>query len=204
MTRRYDLALILVTAGLLLALGALCVYGTAHSFLASRADPEWTATAAYERYLGRMNGLAYPLVAGLVLTMGLCIPKRLIPPRLQTPAGATLLALAAAASAAGGPRAGLAAVMLVSLVLQAAVTALALARSPRLFFERAAHGARLGSALLHLGFVLVAVDLAVLNDSPWHMALFWAAAVLMMAGTALAFYSPELPHPGRRPEGENP
>ncbi len=197
MTRRYDFALILATVALLLALGALCVYGTLYSFLASRADQEWTSSAAYELYLGRMNSLAYPLVAGLVLVMGMCVPKRLIPYRLL-PAGAAVLALAALVAAAAGPRASLAAVMLVSLAVQAAVAVLAIARHARLFFEREGHLARLGSALLHLGFVLFALDLAALNESPLHITLFWAAALLMTAGTALAFYSEEISRAGTR------
>lgn len=192
MTRRYDFYLIVATVALLLALGALCVYGTAYSFLASQADRQWTQTPAYEDYLFRMNSLAYPLVAGIILVMGLCIPKRIIPTRHLLPAAGALLALAAAVAALAGIAAGLTALMAVSLAVQAAVAVLTAVRHERLVFERPGHAVQLGSALLHLGFVVFAFDLAVLDESSLHLAVFWVACAMMTAGVVLAFYSEEL------------
>lgn len=201
----YDLVLVLATVALLLALAALSAYGTVFSFLASRADPEWTRSSAYPDYLARMNGLAYPLVAGLILTMALCIPKRVIPRRHLARAAAAIALAAALLALAAGVRAGLLFLLLVSLGLQGAVVVLTLARHRGLVFQREGLAAQAGSGLLHLGFVAW-VLFVVLFEGPGErpaalerlaMPAFWAAAVTMLAGIALAFYADRLPWPGR-------
>ncbi len=193
--RRYDAILVALTVLLLVALGALGFAGTVYSYLASRADPEWSRGPGYLVYLWRMNAAAYPLVAGLLLVMGLCIPKRIVPARYLLPAGA---ALAAATSGVGlwrGATAGLAFLLGVSLLTQTAVVLLTLTRRGGLAFQKEGGLARLGSGLLHLGFVLFVLVAAVLEHLPATRALalpaFWTAAALMLGGIAMAFY-PEL------------
>lgn len=188
----YDLLLIRLTIGLLGGLGALSLYGTAYSFVASRADRQWTMTFAYSQYLDRMNGLAFPLVAGLLLVMTLCIPKRIIPRDILLRFSAGIVVLAAALGVARGAGAALAFMMALSMILQAAVAAAVLFRPAGLHFARHGRPAQLGSALLHMGFVVFVFDLVILYRSPWHGAVFWLATVLMVAGVVLSFWGREI------------
>lgn len=206
---RYDLALVLATVVLLLALAALSAYGTIYSFLAGRADPGWTQTQAYLDYLNRMNSLAYPLVVGLLVTMALCIPKRIIPRRHLVRAAAAIVLAAAALAVAAGVRAGLLFLLVLSLGLQGAVVALTVARHRGLVFQREGLAAQVGSGLLHLGFVAF-VLFVVLFDGPGErpaalerlaLPTFWAAAVTMLAGIFLAFYADRLPRSGGERRG---
>lgn len=200
----YDLALVLATVVLLLALAILSAYGTVYSFLASRANPEWAGTAAYLDYLSRMNSLAYPLVAGLVLTMALCIPKRIIPRRHLVRVAVAIALVSASLAVTTGVRAGLLFLLVLSLGLQGAVVALTLARHRGLVFQREGLSARVGSGLLHLGFVAFVLFVVLFEgpgerpDALERLALptFWAAAIMMLTGTFLAFYADRLPRPG--------
>ncbi len=194
--RRYDFALLLAAVALLLLLGLLALAGTAYAYLVSLSDPRWSETPLYEAYLRRMNSLAYPLVAGLLLTLALCIPRRILRRRSLALTSAAVLAAAAAAGLAWGPRSGLAALLLAGALLQGAVLVATVRRAGTLVWEREGQAARLGSALLHLGFVLFVLTVVVekpgrLFGLPWPgqpPGLFGTAATLMMAGIVLAFY----------------
>jgi hypothetical protein len=49
-----------------------------------------------------------------------------------------------------------------------------------------------GSGLLHLGFIVFAIVVVALQKSPMMTPVFWLSAVLVTAGTALAFYAPTI------------
>ncbi len=188
----YDFFLIRATIGLLAGLGVLSLYGTAYSFLASQADRHWHMTPAYSQYLDRMDGMAFPLVVGLLVAMTLCIPKRIIPRDVLLRFSAAIVVLAAGLGAVRGAGTALAFLMALSMILQVAVVAAVLFRPDTLRFERHGLVAQLGSALLHLGFVVFVFDLVILYESRWHIGVFWLATLLMVVGTALSFYAPEI------------
>jgi hypothetical protein len=48
---------------------------------------------------------------------------------------------------------------------------------------------KLGSGLLHLGFIIFAFIIALLQRSQALMPTFWVATVLTMGGTLLSFYA---------------
>ncbi len=193
---RYDLALLLLAVGFLLALGLVALGGTGYAYLVSLSEPQWSETPLYEAYLRRMNALAYPLVAGLLLTLALCIPRRLLRRRTLALASAAVLAAGAGAGLAWGPRSGLAALLLAGALLQTVVLAATIRRTGALVWQREGQAARLGSALLHLGFVLFV--LTVVGEAPGRLfglswagqppGIFGAAATLMTTGVVLAFW----------------
>lgn len=196
----WDLFLIRMTIGLLAGLGLLSIYGTVYSLFASRADRQWTQTFAFLEYIDRMNTLAFPLVAGLLLVMTLCIPKRIVPRHILLRLSPVIVVVAAGLGAAKGAVAALVFLMTVAIVLQTAVAAFVLLRPAGLRFERQGRVAQLGSAWLHLGFVIFVFDLIVFYDSPWHIPVFWLATILMMGGMTLSFYAREIgAWLGRRP-----
>lgn len=190
MKSRYDLTLIILTVGLLVLLGALCVYGTVYSFLASQADPRWTETARYGAYVDRMNSAAYPLIVSLMVVMGLCIPRRIVRRRDLLWTSLAVVGTAAVVTVVLGASAGLAFLLVTSAVLQGVVTVATILRRRGLSYRKRAFAARIGSALLHLGFVVLVLDVAVLEPAGVALAmpLFWAATALMLVGIPLAFY----------------
>jgi cytochrome c biogenesis protein ResB len=57
---------------------------------------------------------------------------------------------------------------------------------------------KLGSGLLHLGFIAFAIVVAALQRSELMMTGFWVATVLTMGGTLLSFYADRLAWRGVR------
>lgn len=186
---------------ILVALSAVSVYGTIESWVNSIQDPNWTSTLLYGEYLGRMNAYAYPLVIVLVLVLCMCIPKRFIPRSYLLQLSLALLAVSVAVSLIWGLIAGLGLLLIISLVIQMMVVVMIVARSGRLVFEREGLMVQLGSALLHLGFVVFALDILVIKDMQNHVNVFWFATVLITGGTVLSFYSRELALAFRRNRG---
>ncbi len=75
--KNYDYYLIILTALILFAIGLVCVYGiTEYNYLG--VGPQWTGTIQYSQYIDGMNSYLYPFLVLLLLTLGLCIPKRLL------------------------------------------------------------------------------------------------------------------------------
>jgi hypothetical protein len=146
-------------------------------------QPDWSVPAFQEM----MNRLATPLVVLLILWLVLCIPKRLFSKRVLLGYSTGMLALGLAALPYGGVRFALGLVLGLSALLQAAILALVLAGA-RLRFAGHGLALRAGSALLHLGIVLLTLDLVALQGSPWHIPLFWVATGLLTAGCVLTFY----------------
>ena len=74
--KNYDFYLIILTTLILFAIGALSLYGiTYYNYLA--VDSQWTMTAQYSQYIDEMNSYLYPFLVLLLISLGLCIPKRL-------------------------------------------------------------------------------------------------------------------------------
>ncbi|MHB8842549.1 MAG: hypothetical protein ACYC56_12325 [Candidatus Aquicultor sp.] len=188
----YDFVLAMATILILVGLSAVSIYGTIESWVNSIQDPNWTSTLLYGEYLGRMNAYAYPFVIALVLVLCMCIPKRFIPRSYLLQLSLVLLAICVGVSLAWGLVAGLGLLLIASLVIQMMVVMMLLARSGSLVFEREGPIVQLGSALLHLGFVVFALDILLIKDMQNHVNVFWFATVLITGGTVLSFYSREL------------
>lgn len=190
--KNYDYVLVIITIGLLVALGFIFIYGAGYSYLTSKGNPNWTATSLHQAYLDKMNKLALPLALGLVVALGLCIPKRIVPRNLLLQMTLALLAMASVLAWSRGTKVGLGFLLITGALVQTGVVGLTLAGSKILRFEHQGFFVQLGSALLHLGIAVFLVDIVLLQATSFHIAIFWLATVLIMAGSALSFYSEEL------------
>lgn len=182
----WDLTLTLLTAATLLAFGILCLFGMFH-YKVQSAGPEWSVFA----YQQMMNRLSAPLTILLLIWLVLCIPKRIFSRKALLVYSTSLLALTAAVYFLAGLRATLSLALTLSALLQTIILMLVLAGA-HLRFTRRGFAVRIGSSLIHLGFVLFALDLVALQGSPWHLPLFWFSTTFLTGGCLLTFYFPRL------------
>ncbi len=188
----YDFILAIATIVILVALSAVSIYGTIVSWLNSVGDPNWTTGLLYVDYLNRMNSYAYPFAIALVLALCMCIPKRFVPRAYLLQLSLILLSLSVALGVIWGFSVGLGFILMVSIVIQSTVVIMVLLRSGGLVFEREGLIVQLGSSLLHLGFVVFALDLVAIKEIQTHLIVFWVSTTLIILGSVLSFYSREL------------
>jgi hypothetical protein len=182
----WDIILTILTALTLMAFGVLCLFGMFHYKFHS-TGASWSV-AGYQQMMNRM---ATPLVLLLILWLVLCIPKRLFSRKVLYGYSGAILAAAAVAWIFRGFAAALGLALVLSAILQTVILVLVLTGA-RLRFSRHGLPVRIGSSLIHLGFVLLCVDLVLLKGSPWHIPLFWVGTVFMTAGCVMTFYFPRL------------
>lgn len=181
-----DLGLIVATAAVLFVIALICIGAMFYFKLAQvqlLSGPEKTG------YLEAMNAVTAPFAIALVVLLGLCVPRRLLPARWLARYAAVLLALAGAVTVAGDITAALACVLVLSAGLQAVVLCMALAGSTRVHFEKTGYWVRIGSCLLHLGLILFVLDVFFYRLPRLHLALFWATTVSTTLGMLLCFYA---------------
>ncbi len=183
----YDFYLILATVAVLFALSAICIGAM---FYFKWAEVQHMAPAMKAAYMERMNAVVAPFVVLLVVVLGVCIPKRLLPVTWLNRFAAVLIAIATGVALWQGVRMGLFVVVVVSLVLQVVVLAMAVAGSRRLHFTHSGYWLRVGSSLLHLGLVLFLLDLYLYRLPTVHLALFWVTTVATVVGMGCCFWSP--------------
>lgn len=206
-TRRstWDFTLMMLTVALLGALGVQSFLGTLYAWWAYRAVPGWEQTG-YPPFVEVMNLIAAPIVVALVVVMGLCVPKRLLSKRALTVVSAGMVAAGVAAGVLGESLAtGLAVYLALAGLIQVAVVVLTLGGVHDLAYLTEGRLVKTGSGLLHLGFILFALVVVALQDSPWMLPVFWAATALLVGGSALSFYarrSARAPLPGDEPPSE--
>lgn len=184
-----DYSLILATVGVLSALSVLCIYGM---FAFKFAAVHQMAPAAKLAFLARMNAVVSPFIIALILLLGVCVPKRLLPTRVLGWFAAALALAGAGVSAWLGTRAGLLVVLTASLLLQLLVLVLAVAGSERLHFARSGYWLRVGSSLIHLGLILFVLDLLLYRHPALHLFLFWVTTGATVLGMLCCFYAPGL------------
>jgi hypothetical protein len=202
----WDFSLLAATLALLFGLGLQSLAGTIYVAWAQRAIEGWMRRG-YPAYLELMNAVALPQVVALVAVMGLCVPKRLFE-RRRLIAVSALMAIAGLAAGAllRSAQLGLAVYLGLAALIQAAVVALALAGAPSLRFLSEGRLAKIGSGLLHMGFLLIGLVVLALRETAAMMPVFALASLLVLAGSALAFWSGALsarlgpPARGHRPE----
>lgn len=189
----WDFLLVMITVGLLAALGAQSLLGTLYAWWAYRAQPGWE-TAGYPGFVSTMNAIAAPIVIALVIVMGLCVPRRLLERRPLLVTSAVMLAIGAVAWVLSGSLSiGLTTYLAEAGLIQLAVVALTLAGASGLGYLSQGRLAKAGSGLLHLGFIVFAIVVVALQDSALMLPVFGVSALLLVAGSALAFYARPAP-----------
>lgn len=181
-------SLIVLTTAALVLLGAVSVAGIYLYQSSASGNPGWTDTAGYTEYVDLMNGAATPFVAAVMVLLTLCIPRRLLrKPDLAKVAGGVL-----GMSVAVGVPFGLVTGLTVLLSATAGVQLVSLMetlRGAEVNYRTEGYVAHTGSALLHLGVVLLLLDLtAVPTRHPLHFPFFWLSTALFLLGTTLSFY----------------
>jgi hypothetical protein len=190
--RPWDFGLTVATVVLLASLGIQSFLGTLYVWWAQGAVTTWEQ-AGYTSYVSFMNALAAPQIVGLVLVMGLCVPKRLFSRAALVVVSLLMLTAGLAGWALSGELAtGLALYLVLAALIQAAVVVMTLAGARGPSYMTEGRLTKTGSGLLHLGFVLFAIIVAVMQRSTFMLPTFAVATVLIIGGSALSFYADRL------------
>lgn len=185
--KNYDFYLIILTTLILFAIGAVSLYGiTYYNYLA--VDSRWTMTAQYSQYIDEMNSYLYPFLILLLISLGLCIPKRLFEQDILIKFSAAILGITLIITVFSGLEKGLGFILAVMTVVQAIVLILTIRKSKSIRFEKEGYIVRMGSSLLHLGFVIIILNFVSMRDSPFHLLIFWIGVVLITVGNVFSFY----------------
>jgi hypothetical protein len=185
--RNYDYYLIILTTLILFAIGLVSVYGiTYYNYLS--VNPQWTQTAQYGKYIDEMNSYIYPLLLLLLISLGLCIPKRLFEQDILVKFTAAVLGVTVVLIFLKSIEAGLGFILAVVIAVQTAVLILTFKRSQAIRFEKEGYITRLGSSLLHFGVVILVFNFVSLRDNPFHILIFWTGTILVVAGNIFSFY----------------
>ncbi len=182
----FDYSLILATVGILFAISVICVFGM---FYFKLANIQQLPPMEKYIYMNRMNLAVAPFIITLILLLGICVPKRLLPLRWLNILGAFLAITAIIVSAWKGIAAGLIVVLVASLFLQVIVLVLAVLGSQRLHFEKSGYWVRVGSSLIHLGIILFVLDLLLHKHLSLHLFLFWVTTISTVLGMLFCFYA---------------
>ena len=105
--KNYDYYLIIITSIALMMIGLVCVFGVWYSYDLYTTNPNWQSTMQYPEYINMMNMYVYPFVLVLLLSLGLCIPKRIVPRTSLIKATFVILLLTLVASVVGGIEIGI-------------------------------------------------------------------------------------------------
>ncbi len=182
----YDFYLILATAVVLFVISVVCIYGM---FYFKLALVHQMPSAMQVQYMDRINTIISPFLICLILLLGICVPKRLLPTMWLNRFAVTLIVVAGIVSFCWGIKTSLIVVLIASLVLQLLVLVMALAGSQSLNFEKKGYWVRLGSSLLHLGLILFILDLFFHENQTLHLPLFWITTAATVAGMIFCFYA---------------
>ena len=190
--RAWDYGLTMVTVFLLGSLGVQSFIGTIYVWWAQRTDPAWEQLSS-AAYIDAMNTIAAPQLIALVVVMGLCVPKRLLSRRALLVVSLLMVVAGMAAGIVTGSLAtGVAVYLALAALIQVAVVALTAAGAKGPSYLTEGRLTKLGSGLLHLGFIVFGIVVAVLQRSPFMEPVFWTSTVLMTVGTAMSFYADRL------------
>ncbi len=189
--KTYDFYLMILTSVVLAAIGLVCLYGIGYYTYTSETVPQWTQTQMYGDYIDSMNQLIYPFLVLLLVALGLCIPKRIMPRKSLLMAGTGILTATFIIALITNIGVSLAFLLAVSMVVQVAVMVFTILGRGRLTYEREGYFIRTGSSMLHLGTVIFVFDFLIMRSSELHIPVFWVATILITVGTVLSFYPGE-------------
>jgi len=139
--------------------------------------------------MNRMNTVIAPFAVCLILLLGICVPKRLLPTAWLNRATLLLLVGTVLTGLIWGGRASLYFILAASLVLQVVVLLMALSGSKKLNFHKKGYWVRLGSSLIHLGLILFVLDLLLYEKMTLHLFLFWVTTGTSVFGMVFSFYA---------------
>jgi hypothetical protein len=182
----YDFYLILATALVLFAISLISIYGM---FYFKFAQIHQMTPVVKMSYMNRMNSFIAPFIISLILLLGICVPKRLLPTAWLNRAAVLLVLGAVLTGFIAGVKASLFLILGASLVLQLIVLILALGGSKNLNFHKKGYWVRLGSSLIHLGLILFILDLLLYERKTMHLFLFWITTGASVAGMLFCFYA---------------
>lgn len=185
----YDFYLILATVVVLFAISLISIYGM---FYFKFAQIQQVAPAVKMSYMNRMNAFVAPFISILILLLGICIPKRLLPLALLNLFTLLLIMSAVLAGLIAGVRTSLFLILGASLVLQLVVLIMAVAGGRNLHFHKKGYWVRVGSSLIHLGLLLFILDLFFYEKKNLHLFLFWITTGATVAGMLFCFYAESL------------
>ncbi|MHB9004242.1 MAG: hypothetical protein ACYC6C_09310 [Coriobacteriia bacterium] len=191
--RGWDFWLTVATVVLLGGVGLQSFVGTLYVWWASNAMPGWDNSPGYLEFVNVMNAIAAPQIVGLVVVMGLCVPKRLFTRSMLLWSSMAMLftgvgVWAYTASVADG----VAAYLVLAALIQVAVVVITVAGVRGPSYLTRGRLTKTGSGLLHLGFILFALVIVALQESALMLPVFWTASTLMISGTLLSFYADKL------------
>ena len=182
----YDFYLILATVLVLFAISLISIYGM---FYFKFAQIHQMSPAVKMSYMSRMNSFVAPFIMGLILLLGVCVPKRLLPTVWLNRVAILLIVGAVLAGFIGGVKISLFIILGTSLILQVIVLILALGGSENLHFHKKGYWVRLGSSLIHLGLILFVLDLLLYEKKNLHLFLFWITTGASVVGMLFCFYA---------------
>jgi hypothetical protein len=182
----YDYYLILATALVLFIISVVCIYGMFYFKIAQIHQMAPTVKVAY---MDRMNTVIAPFLICLILLLGICVPKRLLPTAWLNRVTAILIVLVVAVSLVMGIKNGVLFILAAALILQTVVLGLALSGSKNLHFEKKGYWVRVGSSLIHLGLILFVFDLFFYKQQVLHLLLFWIITGATVIGMLFCFYA---------------
>jgi len=189
--KNYDYYLIVLTMLILFSIGVISLYGiTYYNYLA--IDPRWTMSAQYSQYIDEMNSYLYPFLVLILISLGLCIPKRLFEQDTLLRFSMIVIGMTVIITIFSDMEKGLSFILVVMMVVQIFVLAMTIKKSNKIRFEKEGYIGRIGSSLLHLGSVIIILDFVSLRDTPFHLLIFWSGMIFLMAGNVLSFYPEEI------------
>ncbi len=185
--QKYDYYLVIATTFILFAIGLVCVYGiTYYNYLA--VNQQWTRTIQYSQYINDMNSYLFPFLVLLLISLGLCIPKRLFEQDILVKFSALLMGITLILTFLYGIETGLGFILAVMIGVQGHVLMLTFRKSKAIRYEKEGDAGRIGSSLLHLGLVILIFNFVSLRDNPFHISIFWSGMILITAGNIFSFY----------------
>ena len=182
----YDFYLILATAVVLFIISMICIYGM---FYFKFAQIHQMAPVIKAAYMNRMNTVIAPFLICLILLLGICVPKRLLPTSWLNRFAVLLVVLVVGISLVMGIKSGMLFTLAAALILQTVVLGLALGGSKNLHFEKKGYWVRVGSSLIHLGLILFIFDLFFYKKQALHLFLFWVTTGATVFGMVFCFYA---------------
>lgn len=185
--KKYDYYLIVLTTLILLAIGIVCMYGiTYYNYLA--ATPGWTGTTVYPQFIDDMNSYLYPFLVLLLISLGLCIPKRLFEPEILVKISILALGVTILLTFLFDMETAMGFILAVIAGIQGIVLILTFNKNKKIRFEKEGYIVRLGSSMLHLGIVILIFNFVTLRDSRFHILIFWTGTLFVTAGNIFSFY----------------
>ncbi len=198
--KHFNFILVLITVVILAAMGVIFLIATGYG---SVQASNWTDSALYQAYLDKMNIAVIPFVVSLIVVLGLCIPKRLFSGAELLKLNGFILLITLVAVVLVGAKEGLSILMIIAALIQLVVIGLTAAGSRRLSFEKTGFFLQIGSALLHLGFILFLLDFMLISESGYNPLIFWSSLAFVSIGMILSFYSQELAKLAKRKKPES-